>query len=81
MPYYDRFAWDMVACYGMKKDDVGKALPDNSTVNLNLREIEVLVDYLQAAVIGRGQASFEDCEAYYGVGTPYCQRLRAGAGG
>lgn len=78
MPYYDRFAWDTVACFGMKKDDVGAAMPANSTVNLSLREIEALVDYLQVAVIGRGKAGFEDCEAYYGAGTPYCRTLKPG---
>jgi mono/diheme cytochrome c family protein len=74
MPHFDEEAYTDKRCYGVTEAELGlntPALPPGST--LNRREIEAVVDYLRAKVIGRGPlVTRGECEEAYGDGARQC---------
>jgi mono/diheme cytochrome c family protein len=80
MPHFDEEAYTDKRCYGVTEAQLGRdtpALPPGST--LNKREIEAVVDYLLAKVIGRGPVVTRgECEEAYGVGARQCGKYAAG---
>ena len=79
MPHFDKFAWTKGEdCYGMTAEDVGDKKPPTPTVGLQKREIEAIVAYLEARVIGKGPPTVADCEEYFGQGSRRCQDMAAG---
>jgi len=73
MPHFDAFAYSEDPCYGLNQQQVGKNMPPDPPKPLQLREIEVLIDYLEARIIGRGEPNRADCEKFYGE-SPMCER-------
>ncbi len=71
MPHFNAFAYSEDKCYGMLEADIGKNIPPNPPRPLQQREIGVLVDFLQARVIGKGAPSRADCIDFYGD-SPVC---------
>jgi len=64
MPAFDEGAYKVRACYGRP---LGPA-PDNlypSGVTLTPAEIDAVIAYLQARIIGRGRITKQECLAYY----------------
>ena len=62
MPHFDEAAYTDKRCYNSAEADLGTntpPLPPGSV--LSQREIEAVVDYLRAKVIGRGAITREDC--------------------
>src|SRR5215467_231160 len=54
MPHFNEFAWtESEDCYGMTTEDVGDKKPPTPTAPLQKREIEAIVAYLEAKVIGK----------------------------
>jgi len=79
MPHFDKFAWtEGEACFGMTGVEVGDKKPPAPTVELSKREIEAIVAYLEAKVVGRGPPTVVDCEEFFGAGAPLCQQMAAG---
>ena len=79
MPHFDRFAWtEGEDCFGMSGTEVGDKKPPAPTVWLQKREIEVIVAYLEAKVIGKGPPTVADCEEFFGAGSLRCQEMAAG---
>ena len=79
MPHFDKFAWTKdEECYVMAADDVGDKKPSGPTAWLQKREIEAIVAYLEAKVVGRGPPTVADCEEYFGAGSRRCQEMAAG---
>ena len=79
MPHFDRFAWtEGEDCFGMSGAEVGDKKPPAPTVWLQKREIEAIVAYLEAKVIGKGPPTVADCEEFFGAGAPLCQQMAAG---
>lgn len=66
MPHYDARAYEDDRCYGATREDLGDQTPPNSAVSLIPREIEAVVDYLEAKVIGKGPITREECVEYFG---------------
>jgi mono/diheme cytochrome c family protein len=65
MPSFDEGAYKLRACYGQPLG----AAPDNlqpTPRTLSLNEIDALIAYLQARIIGRGKITREECLAYFG---------------
>jgi mono/diheme cytochrome c family protein len=65
MPSFDEGAYKLRACYG---HPLGAA-PDNLQPTpraLSLDEIDALIAYLQARIIGRGKITREECLTYFG---------------
>jgi Cytochrome C oxidase, cbb3-type, subunit III len=79
MPHFDKFSWTKgEECFGMTAEDIGDKKPPNPTVFLQKREIEAIVAYLEAKVIGKGPPTVADCEEYFGAGSRRCQEMAAG---
>ena len=79
MPHFDKFAWTKgEECFGMTAEDVGDKKPPAPTAPLQKREIEAIVAYLEAKVIGKGPPTIGDCEDYFGQGSTRCQEMATG---
>ena len=79
MPHFDKFAWtEGEACFGMTGVEVGDKKPPGPTAELSKREIEAIVAYLEAKVIGKGPPTVADCEEFFGASAPLCQQMAAG---
>src|ERR1700730_1928912 len=79
MPHFDKFAWtEGEECFGMTAADVGDKKPPPPTASLQKREIEAIVAYLEAKVVGKGPPTIADCEEYFGQGAVRCKDMAAG---
>jgi mono/diheme cytochrome c family protein len=79
MPHFDEFAWTKGEdCFGMTGAEVGDKKPPAPTAGLSKREIEAIVAYLQAKVIGKGPPTVAQCEEFFGAGSPLCQQMATG---
>ena len=79
MPRFDRFAWtEGEKCFGMTAADVGDKKPTGPTAELSKREIEAIVTYLEAKVIGKGLPTVAECEEFFGAGSPLCKQMAGG---
>jgi len=79
MPHFDKFAWTTgEECFGMTEAEVGDKKPPNPTAGLQKREIEAIVAYLEAKVVGKGPPTVADCEEYFGPGSQRCKEMAAG---
>ena len=38
-------------------------------------EIEFVLDYMEARIIGKGKVTWEECEQYFNVGASRCTKL------
>jgi hypothetical protein len=77
MPAFDKFAYSDGRCYDMKQADLksrGLALPD-PPATLQSREIELLVDFLLARVVGKGAMDRARCADYWGSKVEACDEL------
>jgi mono/diheme cytochrome c family protein len=68
MPPFDKFAYSDGRCYGLKQADLAKAGQRMSDPpdTLQVREIETLVDFLYAKIIGKGPMNHAKCVEYWG---------------
>jgi mono/diheme cytochrome c family protein len=72
MPAFDEDAYTVRACYGRPLG----AAPDNlhpSVRKLSPDEIDAVIAYLQARIIGRGQITRAECLAYYENQADWCE--------
>jgi mono/diheme cytochrome c family protein len=77
MPAFDRFAYSDGRCYGMKLDQLksrGLTLPD-PPATLQPREVDLLVDFLLARVVGKGAMDRVSCAEYWGSEVEACAEL------
>ena len=77
MPAFDKFAYSDGRCYGMKLDALrssGLTLPD-PPATLQPREIDLLVDFLLARVVGKGPMDRARCAEYWGSNVEACGEL------
>jgi mono/diheme cytochrome c family protein len=75
MPAFDEGAYKTRACY----DRPLGAAPDNlypTPRTLSPDEIDAVVAYLQARVIGRGRITREECLAYYDGESDWCEDFK-----
>jgi mono/diheme cytochrome c family protein len=78
MPHFDRLAWtEGEKCFGMTGAEVGDK-PRAPTADLSKREIEAIVVYLEAKVVGKGPPTVADCEEFFGAAAPLCQQMATG---
>ena len=73
MPHFDEDAYTDTRCYGMTEADLGDrtpTLPPSTT--LPKRDIEALVDYLLAKVIGHGTVTRAECQDAFGESARSC---------
>lgn len=75
MPYHDGFAYTDTRCYGSTQADLGDQMPDRARQTLQKAEIEAVVDYLMARVVGRGATiTRAECEEFFEPGAAGCQQ-------
>ena len=74
MPAFDEGAYKVRACYGRPLG----APPDNlypAGVTLTPTQIDTVIAYLQARIIGRGRITKQECLAYYDDRADECEDL------
>jgi len=72
MPAFDEGAYTVRACYGRPLG----AAPDNlhpSGRKLSPDEIDAVIAYLEARIIGRGRIAREECLSYYQEQADWCE--------
>ena len=77
MPAFDKFSYKDDRCLGRTRSDLerlGLELPDPAAT-LQQREIQRLVDFLQAKVVGQGQMDRAACIEYWGSDVSVCGDL------
>ena len=74
MPRFDEGAYTQRSCYGQPTGAVPDALYPTPRM-LSLPEIELVVTYLRARVIGRRAVTPEECAYYYGdLADTFCDK-------
>ncbi len=77
MPAFDRLAYSDGRCYGMKLADVkaaGLYLTD-PVATLQPREMDNVIEFLFAKVIGKGAMTKEKCADFWGAKLQVCDEL------
>ena len=77
MPAFDRLAYSDGRCYMMKEADLKRQnlqLPD-PPATLQPREVEMIVDFLFAKVIGKGPMDRAACIEYWGSDVDACREF------
>jgi mono/diheme cytochrome c family protein len=75
MPYHDQYAYTDKRCYGVTREELGKDMPPIGEY-LSKREIDAVVKYLFAKVVGRGPSTYEDCVEFWGTDTRQCEPMK-----
>ncbi len=76
MPYHDRFAYTDKRCYKLTREDLGDDMPPAATESLQPREIDAVVKYLFAKVVGRGESTYQECVDFWGSDTRECEPMK-----
>lgn len=76
MPYHDRFAYTDKRCYRLTRDDLGNDMPPAATESLQPREIDAVVKFLFAKVVGRGESTYQECVDFWGSDTRECEPMK-----
>jgi cytochrome c peroxidase len=77
MPPFDKFAYSDGRCYGLKLADLTKAgqRMSDPPATLQNREIEFIVDFMFAKMIGKGQMDHAKCVAFWGEENDACEEF------
>ena len=76
MPYHDSFAYTDKRCFGVVRADLGKDMPPMAVESLQQREVDAVVKYLFARVVGHGPATYDDCLDFWGKDTRQCEPMK-----
>jgi hypothetical protein len=76
MPFHDQYAYTDKRCYGVTRAQLGNDVPPEPNAFLNPDEIEDVVDYLFAKVVGRGASTYEECVEFWGQDTRQCEPMK-----
>ncbi len=74
MPAFDRLAYSDGRCYGMKQADLQRTnltMPDPAAT-LQVREVDLVTDFLFAKVVGQGPMDHAKCVAFWGSDVATC---------
>jgi hypothetical protein len=77
MPAFDKFAYSDGRCYGKTQSDL-KAYPTrmpDPPATLQQREIDLVVDFLIAKVVGKGPMNHAKCVEFWGSETDVCKEF------
>src|SRR5689334_215870 len=75
MPAVEEGAYTVHSCYGRPSGDAPGKL-DPSARKLTADEIDAVIAYLEARIIGRGRITRQDCLAYYEDQSEMCEDYR-----
>ena len=77
MPAFDKFAYSDGRCYGKTQADLksyATRMPD-PPATLQQREVDLIVDFLMARVVGKGPMDHAKCVEFWGEDTEVCKDL------
>ena len=77
MPAFDKFAYSDGRCYGKTQADLKSyptRMPD-PPATLQLREINLIGDFLMAKVVGKGPMNHAKCVEFWGSETDACKEF------
>ena len=78
MPAFDKFAYSDGRCYGKKQADLKSyptRMPD-PPATLQQREIELIVDFMMAKIVGKGPMDQAKCVEFWGSETAPCKEFQ-----
>jgi Cytochrome C oxidase, cbb3-type, subunit III len=75
MPAFDKFAYTDGRCYGMKQADLKSPMPDPPATFQN-REVDLVVEFLLARVVGKGPMDHAKCVEYWGSDVEACREFK-----
>jgi hypothetical protein len=78
MPAFDKFAYSDGRCYGKKQADLKSypiRMPD-PPATLQQREIDLIVDFLIAKVVGKGPMDHAKCVEFWGSDLEACKEFK-----
>lgn len=77
MPYHVRGAYKSVDCYsGVTEADLGGDFPPKAAKLLRDRQVEAVADYLLAELLGKGEATYQECVDFWGEGSRQCASMK-----
>ena len=65
MPHFDAYAYSEDPCYGIQGTIPSTVIPPNPPRSLQPREINAIIDYLLANVIGKGPPTRAECVEFF----------------
>jgi hypothetical protein len=74
MPAFDKFAYSDGRCYGMKQADLKSPMP-SPAATLQVREVDLLADFLFAKIVGKGPMDHAKCVDYWGSDVDSCREF------
>ncbi|MFT5134973.1 MAG: hypothetical protein ACI9SC_003456, partial [Gammaproteobacteria bacterium] len=75
MPFHDRLAYRDDRCVA-EPSEIDQSLLPQKGKNISSNDLDALVSYLMSNVQGRGEVTFEQCEAFYKPGSRNCLTLK-----
>jgi mono/diheme cytochrome c family protein len=78
MPAFDKFAYSDGRCYGKTQADLktyATRMPD-PPATLQAREIELIVDFMMARIVGKGPMDQAKCVEFWGGDEDICRELK-----
>src|SRR5215472_1752091 len=78
MPAFDKFAYSDGRCYGKKQADL-KAYPvrmPDPPATLQMREIELIADFMLAKMVGKGPMDHSKCVDFWGSENDACKSIK-----
>ena len=76
MPYHDKFAYTDKRCFGVTREQAGGDIPPDPNQFLQASEINAVVAFVFAKMVGRGEATYDECVDFWGKDTQQCQPLK-----
>jgi hypothetical protein len=77
MPPFDKFAYSDGRCYGLKLADLAKSgqRMSDPPATLQNREIDLIVDFMKAKIVGKGPMDHVKCIEFWGSETEACSEF------
>ncbi len=73
MPHFEADAYDDGRCYGLKKSQLtASQMPPEPDHPLRPADIHAVAKYVVENIKGRGEATLDQCQAFFGEGTRVC---------
>lgn len=77
MPPFDKFAYSDGRCYGLKQSDLAKSgsRMSDPPATLQAREVELVVDFILAKIVGQGPMNHAKCIEFWGSEVDACSEF------
>ena len=73
MPHFQADAYDDGKCYGLKAEDLAEGkMPPEPDHPLRPADIKAVAEYVVSTIKGKGEPTFDQCQAFFGGGTRVC---------